>query len=104
MVQRPGIGVVLTLALLVASVPVCPCAPGGGETGHACCAPELAISAGHGDCCPPAPELTGAQADGPGLERLAEAGPSPALDPFGSGSHSRVASTSTPSPPTVLRI
>ena len=106
MVKRSagGIGAFLALALLVASVPVCPCAPGGGQADHACCAPDLAISAGHGDCCAPAPELTGAQADGPAPARLDDVGPAPEPLRLASERPADRTTAPAPSPPSILRI
>ena len=102
--SRGSFGVVLVLALLVASVPVCPCAPEPGAGEHSCCAPSLALTAAHDDCCPPSPDLTGAQADSPAPARLADAGPAPESVLFGKDHQSRGASAPAPSPPSTLRI
>jgi hypothetical protein len=101
---RGSIGVVLVLALLVASVPVCPCVPDALEPDHACCAPSLAISAGHGDCCPPAPELTGSPTDSPASARLADSGPAPESIRLAAERPSGSATAPAPSPPSILRI
>jgi len=102
--RRAGIGVLLALALFVASVPICPCVPEATEADHSCCAPSLGLTAGHGECCPPAPELTGAQADSPALAGLADAGPAPELAPIAAEQRSFGASAPAPSPPSILRI
>jgi hypothetical protein len=104
MLSRPGIGVALALALLVAGVPLCPCAPDANEAGHSCCAPSLAISAGDGECCPRVPDLTGAPADGPAPARLADLGPAPEEAPYGSERPSLGDVAPAASPPGVLRI
>jgi hypothetical protein len=102
--SRGSIGFVLALALFVASVPVCPCAPDASTGDHSCCAPSLAFTAGHGDCCPPAPELTGAQADSPAPARLADAGPTPESIRLAAERPSGGATAPAPSPPSILRI
>jgi len=106
MANRPmgSTGVVLALALLAASVPVCPCVPDAMEAAHSCCAPALAISEAHGDCCPPAPELTGAPTDSPAPARLADVGPVPESIRLATERRSGGGTVPAPSPPNILRI